>query len=138
MKQFMPHATPNERLRVLRESAASIEQTTYRKPLTEDELATHREVFTENCIKLNQFEDELNAQKELYKAKMDPVKNVNKNILSEIKTKQTSVTGELFNVPNFDDNMMESFDGAGELIGSRRLRPEEKQANIYSISSKTA
>ena len=137
MKHFMPHATVSERLRMLQENAAKTETTTYRKPLSEDDLAARREDLAENCINLDQLADELKESKAMFKARIDPLKNNNRVLLAEIKTKQTSVTGDLFHLANFDEGMMETYDQEGNLISERRLRPEEKQQNIFSIS-KTA
>lgn len=134
MKQFMPEATEKDRLMILQESAAKIEQTTYQKTLSADELAARREDLADDCIKLNQFEDELKEVKDDFKAKMDPLKSANKIRLTEIKTKQTTVDGTLFHLANYEDGMMETYDHEGMMISSRRLRPEEKQGTIFSMA----
>lgn len=133
----MPEATAKERLMVLQENAHKIEQKTYQKILTADELAARREDLSDNCIKLNQLEDELKVVKDDFKVKMDPLKTVHKTLLSEIKTKQTSVDGTLFHMANHDEGMMETYDNEGYLVETRRLRPEEKQGTIFSLG-KTA
>lgn len=136
-KQFMPESTPKERLMVLQENSAKIEQTSYQKNLTADELAARREDLADNCIKLNQFEDELKEVKDEFKIKMDPLKGSNKTLLTEIKTKQSTVDGTLYHMANHDDGMMETYDQEGFLIGTRRLRPEEKQGTIFSLGKTT-
>lgn len=133
MKQFMPELTPKERLMIMQENAAKVEQTTYQKALTADELSARREDLADNCIKLNKFEDELKEVKDDFKLKMDPLKNSNKTLLTEIKTKQTTIDGTLFHMANHEDGMMETYDNEGLLIASRRLRPEEKQTNIFAL-----
>ena len=132
-KQFMPELTQKERLMILQENAAKIEQANYQKPLSADELAARREDLADNCIKLNQFEDELKEVKDDFKLKMDPLKTSNKTLLTEIKTKQTSIDGTLFHLANHEDGMMETYDNDGFLISSRRLRPEEKQGNVFAM-----
>jgi hypothetical protein len=133
MKQFMPDLTAKERLMILQENASKVEQTTYQKTLSPDELAARREDLADNCIKLNQFEDELKEVKDDFKIKMDPLKNTNKVLLTEIKTKQTTIDGTLFHLANHEDGMMETYDNEGYLISTRRLRPEEKQGTIFSL-----
>jgi len=137
MKQFMPDLSVKERLMVMQENAAKVEQTSYQKTLSPDELAARREDLADNCIKLNQFEDELKEVKDDFKVKMDPLKQTNKTLLTEIKTKQSTVDGTLFHMANHEDGMMETYDNDGVLISSRRLRPEEKQGSIFSLG-KTA
>lgn len=119
---------------IMQENAAKIEQTTYQKSLSAEELAARREDLADNCIKLNKFEDELKEVKDDFKIKMDPLKSANKTLLTEIKTKQTEVDGTLFHMANHDDGMMETYDNEGYLISSRRLRPEERQGTIFSLS----
>lgn len=137
MKQFMPEATLKERLMILQENAAKVEQTAYQKNLSADELAARREDLADNCIKLNALDDELKEIKDDFKLKIDPLKTKNKTLLTEIKTKQTTIDGTLYHMANHEDGMMETYDQEGMLIGSRRLRPEEKQGTIFSLG-KTA
>jgi hypothetical protein len=127
---FMPELSKGERLSILQNNADKIEQTTYLKPLTEDELNERREALTDNCIKLGDLEEEkANIVADL-KAKMDPLKAVNKELLWELRVKQAKVDGTLFHMANHDDNMMETYDHNGELVSTRRLRPDEKQTRI--------
>jgi hypothetical protein len=137
MRQFMPEATQKERLMILQENAAKVEQTAYQKNLSPDELAARREDLADNCIKLNALDDELKEIKDDFKLKIDPLKAKNKTLLTEIKTKQTTIDGTLFHMANHEEGMMETYDQDGLLIGSRRLRPEEKQGTIFSLG-KTA
>lgn len=129
----MPELTAKERLMIMQENAAKVEKTTYQKPLTPEELAARREDLADNCIHLNYLEDELKEVKDEFKDKMDPLKTTNKTLLSEIKTKQSTVDGTLYHLSNHDEGMMETYDSEGFMVESRRLRPEEKQGNIFSL-----
>lgn len=135
MKQFMPELVDaSDRLMQMQQDAAKIEKTNYQKQLTADELAARREDLADDCIKLNQLEDDLKEIKDGFTTQMKPLKEANKIRLTEIKTKQTAVEGTLYHIANREDSMMETFDENGELVGSRRLRPEEKQGNVFAIS----
>jgi hypothetical protein len=134
MKQFEPGITQKERTMLLQENASKVEVTTYQKVLSPDELAARREDLADNCIKLNQFEDELKEVKDTFKLRMDPLKTFNKTLLTEIKTKQTSIDGTLYHLANLEEGMMETYDGEGYLISTRRLRPDEKQGTIFSFA----
>lgn len=129
----MPEANAKDRTIIMQENAAKIEQTTYQKNLDADELAARREDLADDCIKLNQFEDELKEIKDDFKLKMDPLKTANKIRLTEIKTKQTTADGILYHMANHADSVMEIYDADGMFISSRRLRPEEKQGTIFSL-----
>ena len=129
----MPGATAKDRKILLQENASKVEQTAYQKQLTPDELSARREDLADNCIKLNQLEDELKGVKDDFKLKMDPLKSVNKTLLTEIKTKQTTIEGTLYHLANHEEGVMETYDENGAWISGRRLRPEEKQGTIFSL-----
>lgn len=133
MQNFMPDADPKERLMLLQDNAAKVEQTSYQKPLTPDELGILREDLADDCIKLNQMEEELSEIKGDYKTKMDPLKNANKERLTAIKTKQVTVNGTIFHIAEHERGFMVTYDGKGEYLGERKLRPEEKQGNVFAI-----
>lgn len=130
MKQFMPDVKPAERLNILQQNADLVEQTTYQKPLTEEVLAEKKDTLTDNSIKLFDLEEEKKEAVKIYKDKIDPLKKQNSKLLSEIRTGQETVEGTLFHMANFDDGMMETYDNEGFMIGSRRLKPNEKQGNL--------
>lgn len=130
----MPDVSAKERLILLQENASKVEQTTYQKTLTPEELAARREDLADDCIKLNQFEDELKDVKDDYKLKMDPLKAANKIRLTEIKTKQSTTDGTLYHIANYPESIMETYDSEGLFVSSRRLRPEEKQGNIFNLA----
>lgn len=127
----MPELSAEERLQALKNNADNIEQTTYERELTPEELDGKREMFVDNSIKVSSLEDELNAYKDSYKAQIDPIKKENKVLQQEVKTKKQKVKGTLFHLANHDSGYMETYDETGELIGTRRLRPDEKQARLF-------
>lgn len=133
----MPDATAKERLMIMQENAAKIEKTSYQKTLTTDEIATRLEDLGDNCIKLSQIDDEKKEVAAEFKLRTDPLTITNKMLLTEIKTKQTTVEGTLFHMANHEEGFMETYDHEGMLIATRRLRPEEKQGTIFSLG-KTA
>lgn len=130
-KIFMPNISAQERVQVLKNNADHIEETTYEKDLTQDELDAKREEFVDNSIKVSTLEDELNEVKATYKGKIEPVKLHNKILQQEVKTKKQKVKGVLFHMANHDTGYMETYEDTGEMIASRRLRPDEKQARLY-------
>jgi hypothetical protein len=130
-KIFMPEVAPEERINILRNNADKIETTTYEKELTDEELDSKREEFVDNSIAVSKLEDELNEKKKEFKNKIEPLKLVNRGLQQEVKTKKKEVKGQLFHMANHADSMMETYDETGELVSSRRLRPDEKQARLF-------
>jgi uncharacterized coiled-coil DUF342 family protein len=134
MKDFMPEITDvKQRLQLLKDNCDSSEETTYFKELTQEDLDVKREVLSENLVKLSEWEDELNETKKLHKAKADPLKEQNKGLISEIKTRKQQVTGILYHIADHENSVMETYDEQGEFVSSRRLRPEEKSKIPFPI-----
>lgn len=136
-KVFMPELTPEERLRILQTNADKVETTTYDKELTEEELIAKREEFVDNSIIVSKLEDELAEKKKEFKNKIEPVKLINRGLQQEIKTKKKEVKGLLFQMADQVNSMMEVYDESGELVSSRRLRPDEKQTRLQVVPPKS-
>lgn len=130
MKQFMPELSERDRIIVLRENAYSVEQTTYMRPLSEEEIADRKNTLTKNSIELYDIEEQKKEAVKVFKEKIDPLKAENRGLLFEIRTKQVKAEGELFNMMNEVEGTMETYDHEGNFIASRRLRPNERQLAI--------
>lgn len=124
----------HQRLQVLQDTADSVEETTYYRPLTSEDLDGKREQLAENSIKLSELEDEKKAATDSFKGQMKPLANANSKLLREIKSRQEQVKGTLYHLMNHDSGFMESYDKTGVLIATRRLTPKEKQKTIFNIS----
>lgn len=128
---FLKDYDRETRLDILRDGSEKIEQTTYMQPLTPDELDAKREQLAEILIKHSDLNDELYGIKSEFKGKMKPLKEESAKIIGEIKTKQSMKSGTLYHIANHESGMMESYDELGEFVSMRRLRPDEKQANLF-------
>lgn len=135
-KIFMPELSAEERLQILRNNADKIDNTTYEKELTDEELDAKREEFVDNSIAVSKLEDELAEKKKEFKNKIEPLKLVNRGLQHEVKTKKKEVRGQLFHMADHVNGMMETWDESGELVSSRRLRPDEKQVRMQVVLPK--
>ena len=129
-KKFMPDLSDEERIRVMRENAEKVEDTTFLRELSPEELDIKRELFVDNSIRVSQLEDELDVYKEKYKGQIKPIKSLNGILQEEIKIKKSKVKGTLFHMPNYEDQVVEIYDEKGDFISSRRMTPEEKQRRV--------
>jgi hypothetical protein len=134
-KQFMPDITDaGEKLRLLRDNCDDYEETTYVKPLSQEELDIKHEQLADNCIEVNTLEETLKGVKAEFKGKIEPLKSDRSTLLRQIKTRQEEATGKLFHFNNHDEGMRITYDEQGEMVSSRRLRPDEKQKRIPFIA----
>ncbi|MDV7696259.1 hypothetical protein N6B72_04915 [Chryseobacterium soli] len=137
-KNLFKQMSPKDRADNLQAMAHSTEQTKYSKILTQDEIDERRERLTENYIKFSDLESEKKSLIEDIKAKQKPLQVDNVELLQTLKTKSERVEGVLYHVDDQDEGMMHSFDADGDLITSRRLRPDEKVASMFNINQQIA
>ena len=123
-------ADPAEKFRLLKDNCDEAEDKSYVRNLTQEELDIKHEQLADNCIEVNTLNEELKAIKAQYKGKTEPLMAERSQLLRQIKTRQEEASGKLFHFFNHDDGMRYTYDESGDLVESRRLRPEEKQKRI--------
>lgn len=135
MKNLFPEGTsPLDRIHNLEAMAYSIEEGTYLKHLSSEELEIKREALTDNVIKAADLEEKKKAYVDSIKAELKPLSIERRSLMATLKTKHEEVEGKIYHVDDQDEGVMNSFNENGEFINSRRLRPEERQTTIFSIN----
>lgn len=130
---YLKSLPAKERRVILNEQAAKIEEGHYFKPLTPEEVDIKQEDFAKTSIKINELEEKKKDAAAEFKAQIDPLAIQAKEMLNEIKTKQRKCYGLLYHLPNFEDQIMETIDENGDIVNTRRLRPDEKQGNVFHL-----
>lgn len=133
-EMFRPDLSPEERKRLLENNADKVEKTEYYKPLSPEEIDLRREQHTDNAILLSDIEEEKKEAMADFKARMEPLTIQNKQLLSEVRSRHATVTGKLFTFYNTDERTATVYDENGDFISSRRMRPDENQTTIHSIT----
>lgn len=131
-KLLFSEKTPEERLKALKANADKMEELTYTKPLTQEELDEYRENYSDKSIEFSKLDDEKKVTVSSINDQVKPVKKDLDLLLRIIKTKAIEITDETYLFADHETGMMEYFDGNGEMVYARRLRPEEKQTTINS------
>jgi len=130
-------ASADIRLQALIDNCDERREESYMKDLSREEMEIRLQQVAENCIKVNDLEEELKEIKSEFKDRIDPLKIDNKHLLTEIKNRRAETTGLLFDF--MEDGMMNTYDKDGDLVGSRRLTEQEKvkQAKLFVSHSRT-
>lgn len=127
------HMSKEDRLAMLQDYSDHIlKDVPYQKLLTPEMVDAKRESHSDNAIELADLEAELDEKKGEYKKKMDPLRANIKQLLQEIRTKQENKRGNLYEIANHHTGFMEIYDSEGEWISARKLRPDERQGNLYN------
>lgn len=126
--------TKEEITRILTENCEGVESRDYLKHLAEDELADLKTEYVDNNLELKSLNDELKAAKDLHKLKAKPFIDDNKELLNVMKTRHREIHGKVWRIANHDSGMMEFVNDEGQVIETRRLKPDEKQTRMFPIN----
>jgi hydroxypyruvate isomerase len=119
-KQLFEDVPVGQRAEHLEANAVKVEEMTYHKALNEAELEKERLRFSQLAIEISSKQDRRKLVEDY------------KKTLQMIKTKQREVTENVYHLADHAEGMMCTYNNRGELIGSRRLTPEEHQLSIHS------
>lgn len=137
-EDFFNNQSSHEIKRILEDNADHIKEGEYFKPLTEDELRGVREKFAETAIEFKKLKEELKKVQNDFKSKMFPVENSMTVLLQSIRSRGNTINGTLYFIANHEDGNMDVYNSDGQLVESRRLRPDEKTQTIKFLNQKTA
>lgn len=135
MKAIYQDLSPEDRLNTIQAMSEGSEEMVYTKNLSREELDEYRENLTDSMVKIDQLESEFKMVKEEHAARIKPLKADNSFLLGIIKRRAIDITEQCYLIPDYDGGMMEYYNANGELVHSRRLKPEERQTSIKSLKS---
>ena len=131
-KQLFENVSISQRAEMLEANAEKVEEMTYPKPLTPEEMEAHRMAFSQMAIEISAKQDRMKEITDQHKAELKPMTDEYKETLSIIKTKQKMVKETVYHLADHEEGLMCTYNNRGELIMSRRLTPEENQLSIHS------
>lgn len=134
--RLFPELTGNDLIIALRDNSDDMESRTYYRQLTDEELAVKKDELSNNMIEIARAEDAFAVKKSEHKAIIDPLAKGNKVLLSHIKTRQVEEYGTLYKIVDQDEGMTGFYNEKGELMESRRIRPDERQTTLRALNTK--
>lgn len=123
-----------ERRRFLEDNADSVEKKGYMKPYTPEELQGHKESLANTMIAISAIEEELQAVKTEYKAKLKPLQEKKSQMVANIKAKAEYVTENCFKFVDRDARMTEYYNAEGDLVEARPSTADEMQMNLFAMN----
>lgn len=130
-KLLLQNLGAKERMETLQDSADRVEEFSYTKPFTPDQIRVFKDELSTGMIELNQLEDELKAIKDQYKAKMKPLKQETRSLLTNIKNKAEFVSEKCFVM--VEGNEAGFYNADGVLVYQRPLLPGEAQKTVFAV-----
>jgi Mg2+ and Co2+ transporter CorA len=118
----------------IKEIAISTEKRNVRVPIEPEELEGIKELFVEKSKTFKQIADEKTSVMEMFKERMNPVKKDIDELMRDIQNEYREIDTTVYLLDDQDNNLMRFYLEDGTEVGSRPLRPDEKQMNILSIN----
>ena len=134
MQQIMNelvNLSPIDRLKTLEDNADKMEELSYTKPFTPEQIRVFKDELSTTMIDLNVIEEEFKEVKDSYKAKMKPLKEETKSLLTDIKNKAEFVKEKCFVF--YEGDSAGYYNAEGVLVYQRPLLPGERQKTIFSV-----
>jgi hypothetical protein len=122
--------TPEERFVTLEGENFAVQEQSYMKPLTDQELAEKRAELSQALIEISVIEDEFKTVKDQFKARLEPLKDQKTETLQAVKSRGILTKGKVYLMPDHENRVMHIVTGEGLVLDSRMMRPEERQLTI--------
>lgn len=127
--------TAEERAVILEGESSTSEEQTYSIPMNDEELTVAKDDLAQASLQKAYLDEEIRQAKEAFKARMEPLSEKISEAIGQLKTRAREVHGRVWSIPDFENKMMHSVDGLGNVLNSRPLKPEERQ---YRLGQKSA
>lgn len=112
---------------VLIDNCVHHEEATYLKDLTPEELDIKRETLHASLSKMFRIQEEAKKVAAAFRDQVKPLSDECHILCEQVDTGKEEVTGMLFDFPDHEASVMNTYDEKGEFVSSRRLTPKEKQ-----------
>jgi hypothetical protein len=136
-EKMFPELPPRDRLEMLESNCLRTEERTYQKAFSDEEISLFKDEMSEAMILLSGIKKSFSEVKKDFKAKMEPIEKKINGLLDYIKHRERQVTEQVFLYDFQEDGMMAQYNSDGELVGTRRLTPAERQTRIMSVVHRT-
>lgn len=120
----------NEREAMLEANCINSEEKDIQKYFTMEELTDMRATFLANSIIVRKANEELNKAKDINKAAVKSPLDQNEYLLKNIRLGFQEVAAQVYIFGDYEARMVGYYDNTGNLLESRRMRPEEAQMRV--------
>lgn len=131
---FMEYAEGEARVNALDANSDAIEEITYTRRFSPDELADMRSRLADNSIEESDIEARKKEEIDRFKDQLKPIQKAKTTLLSKLKTKTEQVTESCYKMINREERLVGYYNSDGELVSARPLNALEMQKTIFEVS----
>jgi hypothetical protein len=133
--RVLPGLDPAQREAYLKDNCDKTEQVGYMKHFTPEQLAQMKETLSEVDIKLNDVQEELKEVKADFRARIEPLADERKELLTRLKNKAEYVTEFCYKIVDCEAREVGFYSADGDLVSSRQAFADELQGNLFHSST---
>lgn len=119
-----------ERAQFLEGNCDAVEDVTYSRSFSPEELAQKREQLTDASIKIADIEDEKKYTMEVFKERLKPLKEQKDEAVNALRDKSQTVTEKCYKFLDEETKMIGFYNKEGNLVSSRPAFQKELQKTI--------
>jgi hypothetical protein len=120
----------NEREEALLANCMETTEKTIQRYYTPEEMAQKQKDYAANAIIIRKATEKLNKAKDEWKAATKVPSDQNEYLIRNIRAGYEELEAQVYLFPDFDAGMVGVYDNTGNLLESRRMKPEERQHYI--------
>lgn len=119
-----------ERAQFLEDNCDAVEDVTYSRAFSPEELAQKREQLTDASIKIADIEEEKKFTMENFKERLKPLKEQKGEAIKALRDKSQTVTEKCYKFLDEETKMVGFYNKEGNLVSSRPAFQKELQKTI--------
>lgn len=136
-KEYGKEYSLEEREQFLRNTCDGMEEISYSRLFTPEELAKQREVLTEASIALVDIETAKKEAMADFKEQAKPYEEQKAKAIENLKTKSETVFETCYKYIDEETKMVGFYNAEGNLVSSRPAFPDEMQKTVFAEIRKT-
>lgn len=122
------------REQLLRDNCDQIEQRSFRRNFSQDEVNDRRAELEQVSIQVSELEDYLAQVRADIKGRIKPLLERRSHILDELKSRGEYVTADTYKFVDVDEGKTAYYSADGHKVEERPMTPEERQRNIIQAT----
>ncbi len=107
-----------------------VEHQIYMRPLESEEVSEIQTKLAQACIGRASILEEKADVMDGFKERLKPLEKEIGSCIDTIRNRAEEINGPVYRVSDFDNKMVHTIDPLGNVLGSRPMKPEERQHKL--------
>lgn len=131
---FMNYPEGDSRVQALDANCDSVEEITYTRRFSPEELSQMRNQLAERSIEESDIEARKKEMTDRFKDELKPIVKSKGLLLHKLKSKTEECTESCFKYINREERIVGYYNSDGELVSARPLNAQEMQKTIFEVT----